>query len=238
MRFDVLTLFPDFILAMQGYGILGKAIETGLIELNAVDIRDFSQDKHRKVDDTIYGGGPGMLMTPQPLYDAIQSVTSPKSKLVFLSPQGRVLNQDLVEELSSEEHLILLCGHYEGIDQRIIDQCVDLEISIGDYVLTGGEIPAMVLIDGISRFVDGVLGNEESATEDSHYNGLLKYPVYTRPREFQGSEVPQILLSGDHAKIAAWRRQMSEEVTKKKRPDLYGKWLEVSNNGNGNKHNF
>ncbi|MDO5689734.1 MAG: tRNA (guanosine(37)-N1)-methyltransferase TrmD [Tissierellia bacterium] len=223
MRFDVLTLFPEFVLGLQSYGLIGKAIEAGRIELGSIDIRNFSRDKHRRVDDAIFGGGPGMLMTPEPIYESIQSCRRAESKVLFLSPQGRVLDQALVQELAQEEHLILLCGHYEGIDQRIIDHYVDMEVSIGDYVLTGGEIPAMVLIDSISRFIDGVLGNEESVTEDSHYDGLLKYPVYTRPRVFQGHEVPEVLLSGDHGRIEAWRQEQSLEVTRQKRPDLLKK---------------
>lgn len=220
MKFDVLTLFPELIELLASYSILGKSIAAGRIEVNAINIRDFSTDKHHRVDDVIYGGGPGMLMTPQPLHDAIMSVQKEESLVVYLSPQGKKLKQSIVNELSHHKHIILVCGHYEGIDQRIIDQYIDMELSIGDYVLTGGELPAMVVIDALSRFVDGVLGNEESAICDSHYDGLLKYATYTRPRDFQGHVVPEVLLSGNHQKIEDWRKESALENTKSKRPDL------------------
>lgn len=220
MKFDVLTLFPEMIELLASYSILGKSIAAGRIEVNAINIRDFSTDKHHRVDDVIYGGGPGMLMTPQPLHDAIMSVQKEESLVVYLSPQGKKLKQSIVNELSHHKHIILVCGHYEGIDQRIIDQYIDMELSIGDYVLTGGELPAMVVIDALSRFVDGVLGNEESAICDSHYDGLLKYATYTRPRDFQGHVVPEVLLSGNHQKIEDWRKESALENTKSKRPDL------------------
>ena len=218
MKFDVLTLFPEMFEPMK-QSIIGRALEKGILELNIVNIRDFSKDKHKKVDDTIYGGGAGMLIKPDVVYDCYNSVKSQKSKVIYLSPQGKTLNQAKVEELAKEEHLILLCGHYEGIDQRVIDKIVDEEISIGDYVLTGGELPAMVLIDAISRNVGGVI-KEESVEDESFSEGLLEYPQYTRPEVFMGRRVPEVLLSGHHANIANWRREQSIEITRKKRPDL------------------
>ena len=218
MKFDVLTLFPEMFNSMKE-SIIGRAIDKNLIEINSINIRDFSKDKHKKVDDTVYGGGAGMLMKPDVVYDAYQSVKSEKSKVIYLSPQGKTLNQQKVLELSKEEHLILLCGHYEGIDQRVIDKIVDEEISIGDYVLTGGELPAMVLIDSVSRYVEGVL-TSDSVLEESFTNGLLEYPQYTRPEIFEGEKVPEVLLSGHHKNIEKWRRLEALKITLKKRPDL------------------
>ncbi len=192
------------------------------INLNVVNIRDFSQNKHKKVDDTPYGGGAGMVMMPDVVYRAYQSVKKEKAKVIYMSPQGKTLNQKKVEDLSKEEHLIILCGHYEGIDQRVLDKIVEEEISIGDYVLTGGEIPAMVLIDSVSRYIEGVL-KKRSIQEESFSNGLLEYPQYTRPEIFEGETVPEILLSGHHEKIQKWRKEKSLEITKKKRPDLLEK---------------
>ena len=197
----------------------GKAKEKQLIEVNLINIRDFSKNKHKKVDDTPYGGGAGMVMMPDVVYDAYSSIEDKNAKVIYLSPQGKVLNQDKVKELSNENHLILLCGHYEGIDQRVLDEIVDEEISIGDYVLTGGELPAMVLIDSVSRYVKGVL-NEESIKEESFSNKLLEYPQYTRPEEFRGKKVPEVLISGHHENIKKWREEKSLEITKNKRPDL------------------
>ena len=218
MKFDVLTLFPEMFSALE-QSIIGKAIEKQLIEINLTNIRDFSKDKHKKVDDTPYGGGAGMIMKPDVVYDAYNSIKSENAKVIYMSPQGKTLNQKKVEELSKEKHLIILCGHYEGIDQRVIDKIVDEEISIGDYVLTGGEIPAMVLIDSVSRYVTGVL-NEQSIKDESFSNGLLEYPQYTRPEVFEGMKVPEILLSGHHENIEKWRKNKSLEITKKKRPEL------------------
>lgn len=230
MRFDVLTLFPDIFEAVLSQSIIGRARQKDIVKINTVNIRDFSKDKHKKVDDYPFGGGGGMVMTVQPIYDAYMSITSGlprKPKVIYLSPQGKVLNQKLVKQLSREEHLILLCGHYEGVDERIIEEIVDEEISIGDYVLTGGELPAMVLIDSVSRMIQGVLSSEESYSEESHYDGLLEYPQYTRPAEFNGKKVPDILLSGHHANILKWRRQESIKRTYIKRPDLF-KELELN----------
>lgn len=221
MKFDVLTLFPEMFEPMK-QSIIGRATEKNIIDISLVNIRDFSKDKHKKVDDTPYGGGAGMLMQPNVVYDCYNSVKSDKSKVIYLSPQGKTLNQAKVEELAKEEHLILLCGHYEGIDQRVIDKIVDEEISIGDYVLTGGEIPAMVLIDSVSRYIDGVLA-EDSTTNESFSNGLLEYPQYTRPEVFEGKEVPEVLKSGHHQNIEKWRREQSLKRTLEKRPDLLEK---------------
>lgn len=218
MKFDVLTLFPEMFDCLN-QSIIGRATEKELIDINLVNIRDFSKNKHKKVDDTPYGGGSGMVMMPDVVYRAFQSVESEKAKVIYMSPQGKTLDQKKVEDLAKQEHLIILCGHYEGIDQRVLDKIVDEEISIGDYVLTGGEIPAMVLIDSVSRYVKGVL-NEDSVKEESFSNGLLEYPQYTRPEVFEGDKVPEILLSGNHQNIEKWRREKSFEITKKKRPDL------------------
>ena len=218
MKFDVLTLFPEMF-EILNQSIIGKAIEKELIDINLINIRDFSKDKHKKVDDTPYGGGAGMVMKPDVVYDAYQSIKDRNAKVIYMSPQGKPLNQKKVEELSKENHLIILCGHYEGIDQRVLDKIVDEEISIGDYVLTGGEIPAIVLIDSVSRYVEGVL-KEESIKEESFSNGLLEYPQYTRPEIFEGMKVPEILLSGHHENIEKWRKEKSLEMTKKKRPDI------------------
>ena len=218
MKFDVLTLFPEMFEPLK-QSIIKRASEKKLIDINLVNIRDFSEDKHNKVDDTPYGGGAGMLMKPDVVDRAYNSVKSENAKVIYLTPQGKMLNQKIVKDLSKQEHLILLCGHYEGIDQRVLDKIVDEEISIGDYVLTGGELPAMVLIDSVSRYVEGVLSNE-STEEESFSNGLLEYPQYTRPEVFMGESVPPVLLSGHHGNIDKWRREQSILRTAKKRPDL------------------
>ena len=221
MKFDVLTLFPEMFDTLNS-SIIKRAKEKNLIEINLINIRDFSKDKHKHVDDTPYGGGAGMLIMPDVVYDAYSSVKSEDAKVVYLSPKGKVLNQNKVKELAKSQHLILLCGHYEGIDQRVLDEIVDEEISIGDYVLTGGELPAMVLIDSVSRYVDGVLSkdstNEESFSESKE--NLLEYPEYTRPLEFRGKMVPEVLTSGNHKEIEKWRKEQSLITTYKKRPEL------------------
>ena len=222
MRFDILTLFPNMF-DILNESILGRAQEKNLININVVNIRDFSKDKHNKVDDTPYGGGAGMVMRADVVYDCYNSVKTDNSKVIYLSPQGKTLNQDKVKELSKEKHLILLCGHYEGIDQRVIDEIVDEEISIGDYVLTGGELPAMVLIDSVSRYVEGVL-NKESIQEESFTDNLLEYPQYTRPEVFLGKKVPEVLLTGHHQNIEKWRKEQSIKITQSKRPDLMEKY--------------
>ena len=221
MKFDVLTLFPEMFNALK-QSIIGRAEENNLIHINIVNMREFSKDNHKKVDDTPYGGGAGMVIKPDIVYDSYNSVKEEKAKVIYLSPQGNVLNQKKVEALSKEEHLILLCGHYEGIDQRVLDEIVDEEISIGDYVLTGGEIPAMVLIDSVSRYIDGVL-DKESIKEESFTNNLLEYPQYTRPENFLNKQVPDVLLSGHHENIRKWRRKESLVNTYKKRPELLEK---------------
>ena len=218
MKFSVLTLFPDMFSPLK-QSIIGKAIEDKKIELNLINIRDFSKDKHKKVDDTPYGGGAGMVMKADVVYDAYEHIKDEKAKVIFLSPQGKTLNQNKVKELATEEHIILLCGHYEGIDQRVIDEIVDEEISIGDYVLTGGELPAMVLIDSVSRYVEGVL-IKDSIKEESFTNNLLEYPQYTRPEIFHGIKVPEVLLSGHHENIKKWREEQSLKNTLQKRPNL------------------
>ena len=222
MKFDILTLFPDFFKNLTDFSIIGRALEEEIINIKRINIRDFSKNKHKKVDDYSYGGGPGMVMSPEPIYEAIKSRKSKVSKVIYLSPQGKQLNQEIVNELSKEEHLILLCGHYEGIDDRIVSNYVDMEISIGNFVLTGGEIPALVLVDSITRLLPGVLSSKESFTNESHYNGLLEYPQYTRPQDFKGHKVPEILLSGDHKKIDQWREYQSIKTTFEKRSDLLG----------------
>ena len=218
MKFNILTLFPEMFEPVK-QSIIGKAVEKNIVEINLINIRDFSKDKHKKVDDTPYGGGAGMVMRPDVVYDAYKFIEGPKTKVIYLSPQGKTLNQKMVEELSKEESLTLLCGHYEGIDQRVLDKIVDEEISIGDYVLTGGELPAMVLIDSVCRYIPEVL-SQESIKEESFSEGLLEYPQYTRPEEFEGIKVPEVLLSGHHENINKWRKDEAVRITKIKRPDL------------------
>ncbi len=230
MRFDVLTLFPGSMDRLLGESILGRAREKGIIEINTVNIRDFTLDKHGRVDDYPYGGGAGMVMTSQPIYDAWRSLAEPcpaKPHTVYMSPQGKLLDQKAALRLREKEHLIILCGHYEGVDERVLEEIVDEEISIGDYVLTGGELPAMVLIDCVSRLVEGVLSSQDSYSDESHFSGLLEYPQYTRPPEFLGRQVPDILLSGHHANIGKWRKLQMLERTRVKRPDMYSSYEEA-----------
>lgn len=219
MKFNVLTLFPEMFEPMK-QSILKRAQENNLIEINLINIRDFSKNKHKKVDDYPYGGGAGMLIRPDVVYNAYQSIKNKdNAKVIYLSPQGKTLTQSKVKDLSKQENLILLCGHYEGIDERVLEEIVDEEISIGDYVLTGGEIPAMVLIDSVCRYVDGVISTE-STSEESFSNGLLEYPQYTRPEVFLNKKVPDVLLSGHHENIENWRKEQAIKITKKKRPEL------------------
>ena len=224
MNFDVLTIFPGMFEPVFQESIIGRAVQNGILTIQLVNIRDFSENKHDKTDDYPYGGGRGMVMTPQPIYDAWKFVTGgekkPEQRTVYLSPQGKTLNQHKALQLSKLERLVLLCGHYEGVDERVLELIVDEEISVGDYVLTGGELPAMVLIDCIARLVPGVLPTEEAYQNDSHFNGLLEFPQYTRPYSFMDKTVPDILLSGHHANIEKWRNEMSLERTREKRPDL------------------
>lgn len=219
MNFDVLTLFPEMIYTGLNHSIIKKAIDKGLININCIDIRDFSKNKHRQVDDYVYGGGAGMLMKPEPIYDAYKSIGK-KSRVVYMTPQGKVFNQSLAQEFSKEKDLIILCGHYEGIDQRVIDEIVTDEISMGDFVLTGGELPAMILIDAVSRLLPNVLGKEESFINESFSDNLLEHPNYTRPSIFNNIEVPSVLLSGNHKEIFIWKRQQAIISTWNKRPDL------------------
>lgn len=224
MKFYVMTLFPQMILDGLNTSITGRAIESGALSVEAVDIRDFSQNKHLKVDDYPYGGGAGMVMQAGPVCDAYESIAarcSKRPRVVYMTPQGHTFNQSIAEEFSKEEELVILCGHYEGIDERALELIVTDYVSIGDYVLTGGELPAMVVIDSVSRLVPGVLNNEESARTESFSDGLLEYPQYTRPADYKGLKVPDVLLSGHHGKIEEWRHEKSLERTKKYRPDLY-----------------
>lgn len=221
MKIDILTLFPQMFAPLKE-SIIGRAVDKKILEINVVDIREFSKDKHKKCDDYPFGGGAGMLMTIQPLYDAIKSVKREKSKLIFPSPQGRVFTQNVAKELSEEEHLIFICGHYEGVDERLFSLFEIDEISLGDFVLTGGELPSMVMVDALCRLVDGVL-NKESLESESFSNGLLEYPQYTRPSSFMGLEVPEVLLSGNHEEVNKWRAEQSLKRTKERRKDLLKK---------------
>ena len=219
MKIDILTLFPEMFTPLTE-SIIGRAKNAGKIEINVHDIRDYSLDKHKRCDDYPFGGGAGMVMTPQPIASAIEAVDSEhKARRIYMSPKGKTLNQSMVSTLISYEHIVLLCGHYEGIDERIIELYIDEEMSIGDYVLTGGELPAMVVTDCLARYVDGVI-NTESLSEESFTGGLLEYPQYTRPQEFKGLKVPDVLISGNHGEVKKWRKQESEKLTKLKRPDL------------------
>lgn len=219
MRIDILTLFPEMFTPLKT-SILGRAVEAEKIEIVVTDIREYTENKHKKCDDAPFGGGAGMVMTPQPIASAIQAVDPErKAKRIYMSPKGRTFNQKIVLEYSKCDRLLILCGHYEGVDQRVIDLFIDEELSIGDYVLTGGEIPAMAVTDAVARYVSGVI-NEQSLAEESFASGKLEYPQYTRPVEFMGLTVPEVLRSGNHAKIEEWRNQKSEEITKKNRPDL------------------
>ena len=218
MIIDILTLFPEAFSYLDS-SIIKRAKEQGLLEINIIDIRDFSKNKHKKCDDYPFGGGAGMLMSVEPVYYAVKSVQKDNSTILLPSPSGKVLNGEIVRNLAKEEHLIFICVHYEGIDQRVIDIFNPTEISVGDYVLTGGELPAMIIIDALSRYVDGVI-NKESLEEESFSSGMLEYPQYTRPAEFMGYKVPDVLLSGNHGEVEKWRREKSLEKTIKNRPDL------------------
>ena len=235
MKFDILTIFPEIFDAVLGSSIIGRAQGNGILSIKAWNIRDYTLDKHKKTDDYPYGGGNGLVMLAQPIqaaYEAVVGDLDYKPHFIYMSPQGRPLDQKLVEELAVHKHIVLLCGHYEGVDERIIESLVDEEISIGDYVLTGGELPAMVLIDAVSRTIPGVLSNEESYSDESHKDGVLEYPQYTRPYDFNGMKVPDILLSGHHANINKWRRLQALKRTRAKRPDLYER-LELSKSDKG-----
>ena len=227
MQFHILTLFPQMFEGVLGESMLGSAVSKGILSFELYNIRDWAGNKHNRVDDTPYGGGRGMVMQAPPVYDAYQAACDKcgdRPYVIHMSPKGAVFNQQKAIELSKKENLLIICGHYEGIDQRVIDEIVDEEISIGDYVLTGGEIPAMTVIDAVSRMIEGVLSNEDSFTDESHFNGLLEYPHYTRPFEFHGVEVPEVLTGGNHAVINAWRHEKALEITKERRPDMYEKY--------------
>ena len=230
MRFDIMTLFPELVSTVLGESIIGRAQKSGAIEVCCHNIRDYSEDKHRRVDDTPYGGGKGMLMAAPPIYNCYESIMNDRKditgtrKVVYMSPAGKILDHKIAAELAECEHLVILCGHYEGVDRRIIDEIVDEEISIGDYILTGGEIPACILVDSVARLVDGVLSAPECYLDESITGGLLEYPQYTRPYEFHGVKVPDVLISGHHENIDKWRKERSIELTKERRPDLLEKY--------------
>ena len=225
MRIDVLTLFPGMFTGPLDESILRRARQSGRLDLRIHNLRDWTHDKHRTVDDRPFGGGPGMLLKPEPIFEAVESLRTENSRVILLSPAGRLFRQEIARELAKESHLILICGSYEGVDERVRTHLIDDELSIGDYVLTSGALPAMVIIDAVTRLLPGVLGDEQSAEEESFSNGLLEYPQYTRPAEYRGMRVPEILLSGNHEEIAKWRLQQAIERTRQRRPDLYEKWL-------------
>ena len=225
IRINIATLFPAMCEAVLSESIIGRARKAGAVTIACRDIRDYTLNKHRRVDDKAYGGGTGMVMQAQPIYDCVMSIISDlgdnaRPRLIYMSPQGRKLDQQLVKELAAEDDLIILCGHYEGVDKRVLDELAFEEISVGDYVVTGGELPALMLADAVCRLQPGVLPNEEAYSNESHYNGLLEYPQYTRPEEWHGRRVPEVLISGHHANIRKWQDEQSIAVTKEKRPDL------------------
>lgn len=233
MRFEIMTLFPDMVRAVLSESIIGRAQKADIISVGYHNIRDFSTDKHRKTDDTPYGGGMGMLMTCQPIYDCYKSIadTLPaeeRTRVIYMSPKGRLFSHEVARELAEYDNLIFLCGHYEGVDQRVIDEICDEEISIGDYVVTGGEIPACIVIDAVSRLIDGVLADKECYEGESVASGILEYPQYTKPREFMGREVPEVLLSGDHKKIDEWRLREAVRITAERRPEMLLKHPEIT----------
>ncbi len=223
MKISILTLFPEMCEAFVNESIIGRAIKGEKVEIECINIRDYANNKHNKVDDTPYGGGMGMIMAAEPIYNTYKSIATENSHLVYLSPKGSTFTQKKAIELSEKEHVILLCGHYEGIDERVIEEIVDEEISIGDFVLTGGELPALVVADAVCRMLPGVLSDDICFTEESHFSGLLEYPQYTKPSVWHDSQVPEVLLSGHHANIEKWRREKSLEITKKRRPDMLKK---------------
>ena len=227
MKINVLTLFPEMFTAVTG-SILGRACEKGIITFNFINIRDFSNDKHKKVDDYPFGGGPGMVMMADPIFGALNSIDARGKKILYMSPRGNILDQTKIQQLAEEEELTILCGHYEGVDQRVLDHFDMEEVSIGDYILTGGELPAMVLIDTVARLIPGVLAGEDSATEESIYSGLLEYPQYTKPRSYEGMDVPEILVGGNHQLIYLWKFEQSLRLTREMRPDLFEEFVKNS----------
>lgn len=224
MRIDIATLFPEMCRAVLSESIVGRGRKAGFVTIECTDIREYTLDKHRRVDDKAYGGGTGMVMQAQPVYDCVTDLKKrtdcENPRIIYLSPQGKTLTQQLVKELAREEHIILLCGHYEGVDQRVLDELEAEEISVGDYVVTGGELPALIIADAVARLQPGVLPNEDAYSIESHYNGLLEYPQYTRPEEWMGRRVPEVLLSGHHGNVEKWQKEMAEKVTAEKRPDM------------------
>ena len=230
MKIDVLTLFPEMFTAVTESSILGRAGEKGIININLINIRDYSRDKHNKADDTPFGGGPGMVMLADPIFGALEASSAGGNRILYMSPRGKVLDYDKIRELSEEEELVILCGHYEGIDQRAIDYWSMEEVSIGDYILTGGELPARVLIDAVARFIPDVLGNSLSTSDESVYSGLLECDQYTKPRTYQNMEVPEVLTGGNHKLIHLWQYENALNLTKQRRPDLWKKYLETEKN--------
>ena len=231
MRIKILTLFPEMFLPVLGRSITGRAIERGILSIEPIDIRAYTKNKHNRCDDYPYGGGAGLVMTPQPIYDCFRAAVQDfPARHILLSPRGKTLTQQRARELAQEENLIFLCGHYEGVDQRVVELLAAREISLGDFVLTSGNLAAMAMTDAIIRLLPGVLGDDESSVEESHSNYLLEYPQYTRPPEFRGLKVPEVLLSGDHGRVAAWRRGESERLTRERRPDLWEKYLQTTEN--------
>lgn len=226
MIIHVLTLFPGMFPPVLSESMLGKANEKGILELDIIDIRDFTLNKHKKTDDTPFGGGAGMVMNADPIFRALENIQVQGKRILYMSPRGKLLDQSMIEELAELDELTILCGHYEGVDQRVLDHWNMEEVSIGDYILTGGELPAMVLIDSVARLIPDVLGSPESLMEESIYSGLLEYPHYTKPREYRGLEVPEVLVSGNHRKIHLWKLEQSLKLTKERRPDLFEKFLE------------
>lgn len=230
MKIDVLTLFPEMFRPVTEKSILGRAKENGILDIRLTDIRDYSQDKHKKADDYPFGGGAGMVMLADPVFRALHAVNAKGKKILYMSPRGRILDQEIISELSQKEELVILCGHYEGVDQRIIDYWEMEEISVGDYILTGGELPAMILIDAVARMIPEVLGSSEAHNEESIYSGLLEYPQYTKPRQYEGMDVPDVLISGNHKLIHLWQFEKSLELTKERRPDLWSAFLSKEKN--------
>lgn len=225
MIINVLTLFPEMFVAVTEHSILGRATNKGILDIRLINIRDYTLDKHNRTDDTPFGGGAGMVMNAEPVFRSLNAINAKGKRILYLSPKGKLLDQVLIEDLSREEELVLLCGHYEGVDQRIIDHWQMEEVSVGDYILTGGELPAMILIDGVARLLPQVLGSSESHKEESIYSGLLEYPHYTKPREYKGLEVPEVLVSGNHRLIHLWRFAQSLELTRQRRPDLFQSFI-------------
>ncbi len=226
MKINVLTLFPEMFRAVTGSSIMGRAADNGILDINLINIRDFSKDKHNKADDTPFGGGPGMVMLAEPIFGALESIGGRNKKVLYMSPRGKVIDQNKIEEIAEEEEITILCGHYEGVDQRVIDYWNMEEVSIGDYILTGGELAAMVLIDAAARFIPGVLGNLQSAADESVYSGLLECDQYTKPRSFEGMDVPEVLTNGNHKLIHLWQYENALMLTKERRPDLWQSYLD------------